>query len=77
MSIVDNFISAIQGVVDTISIVIQLIIMTIKNLVYFLQVLLQAIPFAWTGFILLPAFFFPIVTVVIAIMILTRIIGRD
>lgn len=76
MSIVDSFLTQLEGIWNTISTVIQLIIMTLKNLVFFLQSFLKGLAFAFEAFAFLPPFILPIIGVIIAVMILREMINH-
>ena len=76
MSIVDSFLTQLEGIWNTISTVIQLIIMTLKNLVFFLQSFLKGLAFAFEAFAFLPPFIIPIIGVIIAVMILRETINH-
>lgn len=76
MSIVDSFLTQLEGIWNTISTVIQLIIMTLKNLVFFLQSFLKGLAFAFEAFAFLPPFILPIIGMIIAVMILREMINH-
>lgn len=76
MNIVDSFLSQLEGIWNTISTLIQIAILTIKNVVFFLQSFLKGLAFAFEAFVFLPTFIVPVLTVIIAVMILREIINH-
>lgn len=76
MSIVENFITQIEGIVNTIATIIQLILLTLKNLVFFLQSFLKGLAFAFEAFAFLPPFILPVISVIIAVMVLREIVNH-
>lgn len=76
MSIIDSFLTQLEGIWNTISTIIQLIIMTLKNLIYFLQSFVKGLVFAFEAFAFLPPFIIPIIGVFIAVMILRELINH-
>ena len=77
MEILENFFSQLSGFWDTISMIIQFAIHTLTGLRYLFKILLEAIEFVYQAFGTLPAFFIPIVMVVLGVMILRAVLGRE
>lgn len=76
MNIVDSFLTQLEGIWNTISTIIQLILLTLKNLIFFFQSFLKGLTFAFEAFAFLPPFILPVIGVIIAVMILRELINH-
>lgn len=74
---IESFIEGIQGVINTISMLIQYVIHAIQHLIFFLVTLGKGIRFIAESFVFLPLFFAPIVAVALGVMIVRLILNRE
>lgn len=75
---VENFLSTLSGIGDSISMVIQYIIHGIKSLLLFLSSLVKAVVFVIEALTFLPAWFAVIVGVVLSVVVVKLLIpGGD
>ena len=77
MSILETAIQNLQGIADTISMIIQYALHTLNAIRYFLRMMVDALYFVYQAFGTLPLFFVPVVMVVLGVMVVRALLGRE
>ena len=73
----ETFFSTLSGIADSISMFIQFVIHELQHIVFFIINIGKGVQFLEEAVLYMPFFFSPIITVVLAIMVIRAILSRE